>query len=156
MRMGISEIDEHAVLPFIPKAAEIDQKFDPRLERFASILSDCVSVQAVATAVMEREPWDFTAVYFDSIDHCSHAFMAYHPPRQPHISEKDFELYQDVMAGMYRFHDMMLGRLLDLAGPDATVVLCSDHGFQSGALRPMNNPQEPVPFSGTVKWESWS
>ena len=38
-------------------------------------------IHAVATALMESEPWDFTAVYYDGIDHFSHAFMAYHPPK---------------------------------------------------------------------------
>ena len=144
LRMGINEINEHLVLPFIPGAAEIDQKKDHRLERFAALMSDCCSEQAVATALLEREPWQFAAVYFDSIDHFSHGFMAYHPPRQPHISEADFEMYRHVMTGVYRFHDMMLKRLIELAGPEATIVLCSDHGFHSGFLRPFDNPREPA------------
>jgi len=28
-------------------------------------------VHAVATALMESEPWDFTAIYYDGIDHFS-------------------------------------------------------------------------------------
>ena len=50
--------------------------------------SDAATIHAVATALMETEPWDFTAVYYDGIDHFSHAFMAYHPPRLPWISRK--------------------------------------------------------------------
>ena len=144
LRMGINEVNEHLVLPFIPGAAEIDQKTDIRLERFAALMSDCCSEQAIATALLEREPWQFAAVYFDSIDHFSHGFMPYHPPRQPHISEADFEMYRHVMTGVYRFHDMMLKRLIELAGPEATIVLCSDHGFHSGFLRPFDNPREPA------------
>lgn len=144
LRMGINEIDQEMVLPFIPRAAEIDQKLDNRLEQLAGVLSDCISEQAVATAVLEHEPWQFAAVYSDAIDHFSHAFMKYHPPRQPNIPEQDFEIYKDVMRGVYRFHDMMLGRLIELAGPEATIVLCSDHGFQSGMLRPLDNPREPA------------
>jgi predicted AlkP superfamily phosphohydrolase/phosphomutase/tetratricopeptide (TPR) repeat protein len=144
LRMGINEVNEHLVLPFIPGAAEIDQKTDIRLERFAALMSDCCSEQAVATALLEREPWQFAAVYFDSIDHFSHGFMAYHPPRQPHVPEADFEMYRHVMTSVYRFHDMMLKRLIELAGPEATIVLCSDHGFQSGFLRPFDNPREPA------------
>jgi tetratricopeptide (TPR) repeat protein len=41
-----------------------------------------------------------------------------------------------VVDGVYEFHDAMLGRLLELAGPETTVILLSDHGFQSGNLRP--------------------
>ena len=46
---------------------------------------------------MENEPWDFTAVYYDGIDHFSHAFMAYHPPKLEWIKEEDFALYKDVV-----------------------------------------------------------
>ncbi len=144
LRMGINEVDEHLVLPFIPRAAEIDQKVDLRMERLAQLISDAVSQQSIAVAVLEREPWQFAAVYSDAIDHFSHGFMAYHPPRGPHISEAEFEMYREVMTSAYRFHDLMLGRLLELAGPETTVVLCSDHGFQSGDMRPRDNPREPA------------
>ena len=147
--LHISEIDQSVVLPFIPRAAEIDQKNDDRLEIVSKLLSECCSVQAVATDLMERAPWDFTAVYFDAIDHFAHGFMPYHPPRMEHVLERDFEIYKDVMNGVYQFHDMMLGRLVELAGPESTIVLCSDHGFQSGGLRPQGNPREPA---GPVLW----
>ena len=142
--LDIAEIDEEMVFPFIPYAPRIDQKNDRRLETFCSMLTDCINVQSVACALMERGPWNFTAVYFDAIDHFSHAFMPFHPPRRPNVREEDFEIYAPVMAGVYQFHDMMLGRLVELAGPEATIVLCSDHGFQSGANRPLGNPREPL------------
>lgn len=149
LRMMPEEVTEELVLPFIPRAAEIDQKADQGLETFAALLSECCSIQAAATAAMETEAWDFTAVYFDAIDHFSHAFMAYHPPRQEHVPERDFEMYQGVINGIYRFHDLLLARLVDLAGPDALVVVCSDHGFQSGLLRPLGNPRDPA---GPTHW----
>ncbi len=144
-----NELTEAHILPFIPEAARIDQKKDKRLSSFAKILSDNASVHAVATALIETEPWDFTAVYYDGIDHFSHAFMPYHPPRLEWIKQEDFEIYQDVVQGAYRFHDMVLERLLDLAGPETTVILCSDHGFESGAQRPRGTPREPA---GPAAW----
>ena len=63
--------------------------------------------------------------------------------------EEDFELYKDVVKGAYRFHDMMLERLLDLAGPETTVLLCSDHGFESGSHAPRGTPREPA---GPAAW----
>jgi hypothetical protein len=71
-------------------------------------------------------------VLYDSIDHFSHMFMEYHPPQQSHLLDTDFETYQHVIAACYRFHDLMLGRLLQLAGEDATVLIVSDHGFRTG------------------------
>jgi predicted AlkP superfamily phosphohydrolase/phosphomutase/tetratricopeptide (TPR) repeat protein len=144
-----NELTEAHILPFIPDAARIDQKNDKRLSSFAKILSDNASVHAVATALMESEPWNFTAVYYDGIDHFSHAFMPYHPPKLEWIKEEHFAMYKDVVKGAYRFHDMMLERLLDLAGPDTAVILCSDHGFESGSQRPRGTPREPA---GPAAW----
>lgn len=138
------ELTAQHILPFIPHFDRIDQENDSRLESFAKVLSETVTTHAVGTAVMELEPWDFMAIYYTGIDHFSHGFMQYHPPRQDRIPERDFEIFKDVIAGAYRFHDMMLERLLQLAGPETTVILCSDHGFQSRDLRPMGLPREPA------------
>ncbi len=144
-----TELTEAHVLPFIPDAAKIDQKKDKKLSSFGKVLSDNATIQAVATVLMESEPWDFTAVYFDGIDHFSHAFMPFHPPKLPWIEQEQFDLYKDVVKGAYRFHDMMLERLIQLAGPDTTVILCSDHGFESGSQRPRGTPREPA---GPAVW----
>jgi predicted AlkP superfamily phosphohydrolase/phosphomutase/predicted Zn-dependent protease len=144
-----NELTEAHILPFVPEAAKIDQKKDKRLSSFAKVLSDNASVHAVTTALMEGESWDFTAVYYDGIDHFSHAFMPYHPPKLEWIKQEDFALYKDVVRGAYRFHDMMLERLLDLAGSETTVILCSDHGFESGSQRPRGTPREPA---GPAAW----
>lgn len=138
------EIDAEQLLPFVPQAAAIDQDEDKRLFSVAKVLAECASVHAAATAVMELEPWDFTAVYYDAIDHFCHGFMKYHPPRLPWVAEADFDLYKNVVEGAYRFHDMMFGALTDLAGEDATVILCSDHGFHADHLRPREIPNEPA------------
>jgi predicted AlkP superfamily pyrophosphatase or phosphodiesterase len=144
LKVFASELTAAHILPFIPDAAKVDQQVDRHLESFAKVLSDAATIHAVATALMEQEPWDFTAVYYDAIDHFSHAFMAYHPPRLEWVAPEQFELYKEVVRGAYRFHDMMLERLLQLAGPETTVLLCSDHGFESGAQRPRATPREPA------------
>ncbi len=144
LRMHPAEVSEAAILPWIPRAAEIDQEKEKGLQSFAKILSENCSIHNAATWILQNEPWDFLAVYYNGIDHFSHAFMHYHPPRMEGIPEDKFEIYKDVVNGAYRFHDMMLQTLLDLAGPDATVILVSDHGFHSDHLRPRGIPAEPA------------
>ncbi len=138
------ELDHEHVGPFIPKFGEVDQKKDQRLVGFAKTLADTVTIHGAATALMQLEPWDFMAVYYDGIDHFGHGFMKYHPPRQSWIKEEDFEIYKGVVEGGYRFHDMMLGALLHLAGEETTVMLLSDHGFHPDHLRPEHIPVEPA------------
>ncbi|MFM7150978.1 MAG: tetratricopeptide repeat protein, partial [Gemmataceae bacterium] len=78
-----------------------------------------------------------------------HAFMPYHPPRMEGIPEADFEIYQHVVMGIYRLQDLFLQRLVQLAGPDAAVMVVSDHGFHSDHLRPKFTPRVPA---GITVW----
>ena len=144
LRMHPAEVTEAAILPWIPRAAEIDQEKDKGLQSFAKILSENCSIHNAATWILQNEPWDFLAVYYNGIDHFCHGFMHFHPPRMDGIPADKFEIYKDVVNGAYRFHDMMLDTLLHLAGPEATVLLVSDHGFHSDHLRPRGIPKEPA------------
>lgn len=144
LRMHPAEVTEAAILPWIPRAAEIDQEKDKRLHSFAKILSENCSIHNAATWILQNEDWDFLAVYYNGIDHFCHGFMHFHPPRMEGIPEDKFEIYKDVVNGAYRFHDMMLETLLQLAGPETTVLIVSDHGFHSDHLRPRGIPAEPA------------
>jgi len=144
LRMHPAEVSEAAILPWIPRATEIDQEKDKGLQSFAKILSEQCSIHNAATWILQNEPWDFLAVYYNGIDHFCHGFMHFHPPRMEGIPEEKFEIYKGVVNGAYRFHDMMLQTLLDLAGPETTVLLVSDHGFHSDHLRPRGIPLEPA------------
>jgi tetratricopeptide (TPR) repeat protein len=144
VRVHPQELEADHLLPFIPHGARIDQEMDRRLETCVKILAECSTIQSCATWLMEHEPWDFMAVYFDAIDHFCHAFMRYHPPQQDWITDEDFDLYQHVVTAGYVYHDMMLTRLVELAGPDTTVILMSDHGFHPDHLRRRTMPHEPA------------
>lgn len=144
LRIRPDEINGEMLQMFVPRAAEIDQDKDRRLAMLAKLQAECFSLHGAATYLLEHEPWDFSAVYYPSIDHFSHAFMAYHSPRMEPVSETDFEFYKDVVNSAYRLHDLMLGRVLQLAGPEATVILLSDHGFHSDHLRPRSTPAIPA------------
>ena len=144
LRMHPAEVTEAAILPWIPRAAEIDQEKDKGLASFAKILAENLSIHNAATWILQNQPWDFLAVYYNGIDHFCHGFMHFHPPRMEGAPEDKFAIYQDVVNNAYRFHDMMLNTLLQLAGPDATVMLVSDHGFHSDHLRPRGIPREPA------------
>ncbi len=144
LRIHPAELTAAHIAPFVPRFAEVDQEKERSLETIAKLLADCSTVHVAATWIMEHEEWDLMAVYYDAIDHFKHAFMKFHPPRRPHIPEREYELYKGVVEAAYRYHDLMLGRLLELAGEEATVLLLSDHGFHPDHLRPVALPKEPT------------
>lgn len=144
MRVHPAELTEAIIAPFVPDLAQVDQEKERTLESLSRIIADTAGIHAAATYILENEQWDFMGVYFDAIDHFNHGFMKYHPPRRPFIPEREYELYKGVVTAGYRFHDLMLGRLMELAGEDATVMLISDHGFHPDHLRPASLPREPA------------
>ena len=151
LRVSPHDIDPDDLLRlFVPDAPTIDQTKDRRLWALAEKLAEACSAHNAATHLLETEPdWDFMAVYYRTVDEISHLFMPYHPPRMEGIPEADFELYKQVVTGIYKLHDLFLCRLLQLAGPDTAIVLVSDHGFHSDHLRPKFTPRVPA---GITVW----
>lgn len=139
LRVHPREIAGSMLQELIPRAHELNQG-DPRTQQrltfLAQRLAEVISTQSVASELLEHQPWDLGAVYFECIDQVAHAFMPFHPPRMPEVSAADFDFYKDVMTGIYRFHDLMLARLVQLAGPETYLMIVSDHGFESGPGRP--------------------
>jgi tetratricopeptide (TPR) repeat protein len=84
------------------------------------------------------------AVLYTGLERFSHLLMPFHPPRQPHISEADFAMYQQGLSVVYQLHDMMLGRLIELAGQDTTIIVISDHGFKTGMGRCDKSPIQSI------------
>lgn len=142
LRVHYGELSENHILPFVPDAAKIDQKKDTRLFPLTKILSEAASIHNAGTWLIENTEWDFTAIYFDNIDHFSHAFMKYHPPKLKGVKQEDYDLYKNVIEAAYRYHDMMLGRVLNLTDSNTSVILVSDHGFESGSNRMLALPKE--------------
>jgi len=144
LRMRPYEITEAHVLPFFPKAAEVDQEKDKGIGVFCKLMAENVSVHNAATNLIRTTEWDFMAVYYDLIDHFCHAYMKYHPPRMATIPPKLYDIYKGGIEGAYRFQDMMLGRMLQLIDDDTTLVIMSDHGFESGGKRIIKMPKYPA------------
>ncbi|MFZ4414233.1 MAG: alkaline phosphatase family protein [Bacteroidales bacterium] len=135
LRVHPEELTAAHILPFIPDLANLDPSHSNVIKGIAKILAETATIHAATTWLMENTEWDFTAVYFDGIDHICHGFMKYHPPQMEGLPDDLFHILKDVVSGMYKFHDMMLERLVQLAGADTTIVIVSDHGFHSNHLR---------------------
>jgi tetratricopeptide (TPR) repeat protein len=64
--------------------------------------------------------------------------------------DEDFRRYRDAVPAFYAVQDEAIGRVLRAAGPEATVMVVSDHGFKSAAGRPVDH----LPFTTEqpVEW----
>lgn len=139
LRVHPYELTANHLQPFMPNghlANQEEKKFQVKINSLRKIISDCASIHSSATYILENEEWDFLGVYYDGIDHFGHGFMKFHPPHRPHIDKELYDAFSYVIDAGYRYHDMMLGKLLSLTDDDTTVILLSDHGFHPDHMRP--------------------
>lgn len=142
LRVHPSEISAAILNQFVPGWQKIDQAKDRSLHDLAGIIAETMSIHAAATELMATETWDLAAVYYVGIDHFCHRFMRYHAGKRVPTGDTESLVLKGVVQNAYRYHDLMLGRLIALAGSDCAVMLISDHGFHSDKLLPDYIPAE--------------
>lgn len=134
------------------------------------------SYARIGEHLLRTRPAELTAVFLVAIDPISHGFWHCHEPGAfEGVDPDEARRLSSVVANAYVAFDRHLARLVDAAGPDATVIVCSDHGFkasgkvtvpyetQSGehdieglfvaagpAIRPPENAGSGRPFRPTV------
>lgn len=135
LRLHASEVTPEMLLPFIEAADKLDIETDERLGLLAGVLARTSTIHAVGTWAAETQDWDCLAIHFDFVERLTSAFLQYMPPRLPHVTQTDFDIYKAVVEGAYRFFDLLLQRYLELVDPDCHVVIASDHGYFVADLR---------------------
>jgi predicted AlkP superfamily phosphohydrolase/phosphomutase len=126
----------------LPDPALLRQQEDKALSQALGAAAErAETIHQLSLPLAARNDWDALLVFHEWIDVAGHHAMAYAPPRQPHISARQQQLFGGVIEAVYREQDRMLGELLAAAGDlgpngDFNVILLSDHGFHHGASRP--------------------
>jgi len=90
-----------------------------------------------------NERGGFLFFYFSGVDLCGHMLWRHHDAEHPNHdaqmaaestadwSQRPGSTWKDVIFDLYLRMDPIVGRVLDEAGSDATVIVMSDHGFES-------------------------
>jgi predicted AlkP superfamily phosphohydrolase/phosphomutase len=94
-----------------------------------------------ALDMMRTEAWDVFTVVFTAPDRMGHYMWSHHLPEELDGSPEAAAIQQAIHA-FYRRLDALIGELVEEAGPDATVIVLSDHGM--GAM-----------FRRHVHWNDW-
>ena len=85
-----------------------------------------------AEEMLRREDWDLFFIYSSVLDMIQHYFWNMCDATDP--SYPGPNPYQNTIRHFYSLHDQMVGRLMELAGEQATTIVLSDHGH---GMRPM-------------------
>ncbi|MDQ6800231.1 MAG: alkaline phosphatase family protein [Acidobacteriota bacterium] len=80
---------------------------------------------------------DLTIVYFQGTDTIGHVFAPFAPPKQPQVTQSDYERFNNVPEKYFRYIDTILGEYVAIAErAHAVIVIASDHGFRWKEGRP--------------------
>jgi predicted AlkP superfamily phosphohydrolase/phosphomutase len=118
---------------------------------------------AIAERILREHPADLSMIYFGGTDVVAHRFWRYYEPAafawpdEPGAEEawkrispgsaplarilanaSGARALAAAIPNYYEWFDEMLGRLVDAAGPDAAVIVCSDHGFHASSTEVPN------------------
>jgi tetratricopeptide (TPR) repeat protein len=127
LRVHPREIGSAELSVLVPGLAAIDLNQDRRPLRLAASLARSATVHAAATYLAETVEWDFLLARYALLADVWRDLVA-----RPGEAETD--CYDGAGGGACRLLDVMLGRLLELAGPDATVFLVAAAGWRTAGL----------------------
>jgi predicted AlkP superfamily phosphohydrolase/phosphomutase len=101
--------------------------------------------------LMESEPADLMAVMFDGVDKLQHLCWRFIDPASRPEQPNEWE--QDMIERCERYFsslDGLIKGIVEAAGPDATIVLASDHGF--GETRDVFHVNSWLAEQGYLHW----
>ncbi|MEO6259390.1 MAG: alkaline phosphatase family protein [Thermoanaerobaculia bacterium] len=122
------------------EAAALGSKENPYSDPAAALRRILVETEIYRTLsldLLSTSTPDVTILYIQGTDSIGHVFSPFAPPRQPSVSEADFNRYSAVPQKYFREIDHLLGEIMAIAEQrHAVVMLASDHGFYWREGRP--------------------
>lgn len=120
-------------------AAAPESDFNDPISHFRHIYAGMTNVGTVALDLLKREKPEVLAVYFEGTDTAGHMYMRHAPPPYPYSKPEEQAAYGRAVDEFFAYADEWLGRLLAEVGEETTVLIISDHGFLTGAQRPLES-----------------
>jgi len=108
--------------------------FNDELSHFKWALATADSYARIGERLWSEDRPELMLVYIEGVDSTSHLFG--HLFRAQSLAGELAEQQQrfgNTVEAMYEYADRIVGRYLELLGPEDTLVVLSDHGFELGA-----------------------
>lgn len=123
-----------ALLAAVPDYAIGIQRRNMPLNDYIRAVTRTIEARGRAAVwLLQQDAWDAAVVVFSSTDRLQHAALHLLHPRHPSYDVSRAARELPLLRSAYQTLDAAIGRLLQEAGPDATVVALSDHGFTPAA-----------------------
>ncbi len=110
-----------------------DPAFTPPVKQFHArwVFAKDKTFADAGLAMLKRYTPDVFAVYLQGTDVVSHYYWGYQREEGFTVAPADERLYGGVVRNYYRYVDGVIARYLAEAGENTTVMVVSDHGFET-------------------------
>ncbi len=122
LRVHPRDISSAQLAGLVSRLPDVDTRSDRRPGRLAASLARSATTHAAATHIAQHEEWEFLLVRYTLIADVWHDLGT---------GTDAAGIYRDAVLGSHRLLDLMLGRLLELAGPETTVFVLAAAGWRS-------------------------
>lgn len=97
-------------------------------ERVRSATHMVEQLTTYCVELMQEEQYDLFMVVFTNTDMANHFFRKYTDPDYPAYDPEGAQVYGTVLRDQYVLADEAVGRLVEQADDDTTIIIMSDHG----------------------------
>ena len=146
--IGVGEVARYVRIPADTSSLPADQ--NKLIDDLKTLIAAGDTYASISLALRERYHPDFQAVYLEGTDTVAHLFMRYAPPLLSGVTPIESTRFGRTVEEYYRHADEIVGRLVESAGPDTAVIICSDHGFRTGENRPLTDSR--IGYGQAADW----
>ncbi len=127
-------------------------EFDPNdpIANLRLILSACYTYEGIMKELYPQYEPDLFGIYFEFTDGICHLFMKYVEPPMPDVKPDELRRYRNGVYAAYLDADRIVGEVMDMIDDSTVLIVCSDHGFKSGELRPHSDSR--IGHGQAVDW----
>ena len=124
LRLHPSELGIEDVRAFVPELDGLPPEQQQPVQWLAGALADTATTHNGAIHLLTSEPWDFAAIPYTALSAICQQFLQF-----ARVEVAPTSPFRQVAATAWVLADNLLGRLLEIAGPDATVFVGSSMGI---------------------------
>ena len=126
--------------------------FDPSdpLSSLRLVISAYHTYEGIMKKVYPESRPELFGVYFEFTDSVCHLFMRHMAPPMPGTEPEDVRKYGHGVHAAYAEADRILGDVLEMLDDSTVLIIMSDHGFKSGAMRPLTDSR--IGHGQAIEW----
>lgn len=136
LRVRPEDLSDGDIERFIRGGVPVGGELSERVQALRRLIATDATFLAAGRHLAGERPTDFYALYLKGADGACHQFWTdAFPESGPSPTEREIEVFGEVIARYYEYADEIVGEFLDLVDDRTTLIVTSDHGHSGPKQR---------------------